>query len=164
MLTLIVAMTPERVIGKDNDIPWHISEDLKLFRRMTVGNSVIMGRKTYDSLPMDGGLPNRKNYVITRSEYPHKFEIPNNVCYSHDLVSLLKAFKGVSDEVFVIGGATIYEQALPYVDKLSISFVNGEYTGDTFFPEFDFNDWDVIDKTEYDEFTHMIFERKVLTS
>ena len=129
MISIIVAVANKNVIGKDNKLIWHISEDLKRFKKITSGNKMIMGRKTFQSLP--GVLPNREHIIITRDA---NFSIDSEmVSICHDLNSLIEKYKNSDEEVFVIGGAEIYTQFLPYADKLYLTKVNHDFEGDTYF-------------------------------
>ena len=147
MLAIIVAIAQNNVIGKDNKLIWHISEDLKRFKEITSGKKIIMGRKTFESLP--GVLPNRKHIIVTRDEN-YKVD-SDNVTIVHDLNPLIDKYKNCDDEVFIIGGAEIYKQVLPYADKLYLTKVNNPFDGDTFFPEINYDNF----KVEYtsEEFT-----------
>ncbi|MCB6181948.1 dihydrofolate reductase [Leeia sp. TBRC 13508] len=128
-LTLIAAMASNRVIGIQNRLPWKLSEDLKYFKKMTSGHTVIMGRKTFDSLGKP--LPGRTNLVITRNmAWQHE-----GVTVCHGLEKALSACRGL-DQVFVIGGAELYQQALPIADELLITEVQLSPEGDAFFPDF----------------------------
>ncbi len=153
MINIIVAMDKNRVIGKDNKLPWHISDDLKNFKKLTTGNTVIMGRKTFESIGRP--LPNRNNVVIS-SSMPSTPGI--DVCKTME-EGIIKA-KSYGKDIFVIGGATVYEQAIPFTDKMYISYVKGEHEGDVFFPEFDEKEWHVERKEEYTEFELLIYVRK----
>jgi len=148
-MNLIVAMTQKRVIGKDNKLIWHIPEDLKNFKRLTTGHSVIMGRKTHESiLAMLGKpLPNRNSIVLTRS---HFFK-GVTVCDSMD--NAVKKAKEFEKNIFFIGGESIYKDSLPYIDTMYITWVKKEYTGDAFFPEIDFSNWEITENQEMNEFT-----------
>ena len=142
MISIIVAVANKNVIGKDNKLIWHISEDLKRFKKITSGNKMIMGRKTFQSLP--GVLPNREHIIITRDA---NFSIDSEmVSICHDLNSLIEKYKNSDEEVFVIGGAEIYTQFLPYADKLYLTKVNHDFEGDTYFPEINFDEFE----TEFD--------------
>jgi dihydrofolate reductase len=142
-VSLIVAMTDERVIGKNNRLPWHVSEDLKRFKQLTMGHPIIMGRKTFDSIGRP--LPGRQNIVITRD--------PNyqaeGVTVVHNLCEALAASHQDQPEVFVIGGATIFEMALPLADKLYLTLIHQNIEGDTFFPQFEIEkDFRILERTE----------------
>lgn len=130
-LSLIAALSKNRVIGKDNKLPWHIPEDLKRFQSLTSNHPIIMGRKTFESIGRV--LPNRTNIVITRDpSWGH-----DGVLVSHSLEEALEiAKKHVSQEIFVIGGGQIFEQAIKKADKLYLTVVDSEIAGDAFFPDF----------------------------
>ncbi len=140
-LIAMVAMTSDRVIGKGNDLPWHLPEDLKLFKRTTSGHPIVMGRKTYDSIGRP--LPKRQNIVITRDQSWSAEGV--EVVYSPEAVRQLEL---MDEEVFIIGGAEIYSLFLPHIDELLVSHVYQEYEGDTRFPEFEqyFNGFEVVEK------------------
>ncbi len=148
-------MTRERIIGLENDMPWRIPEDQRLFREITLGHPVVMGRKTFESLPAP--LKKRRNIVISRSWS----ELPDNE--DTELVSSLnEAIDLVSEttnEIFIIGGAQIYTAALPLADRLYISRVHKEYAGDTLFPMFSEELWPITETREFSEFTLEIRER-----
>ncbi|MFA9559872.1 dihydrofolate reductase [Evansella sp. AB-rgal1] len=160
MISMIAAMGENRVIGKDGDMPWHIPNDLKYFKQVTSNHAVIMGRKTYDSIGK--ALPNRKNYIVTRDQ---EFEAPDGEVFHSvkDAESLMSS----DEEVFVIGGATIYEQFLPIADRLYITLIHEEFEGDTFFPVIDEQVWKVVssEKGKLDEknshpHTFVVYERR----
>jgi dihydrofolate reductase len=161
MNSIIVAMAHNDVIGSSNDLPWYLPADLKRFKELTTGHTVVMGRKTYDSIyaRLKGPLPNRTNIVVTRDAV---FQAPGCMVV-HDLET---ALKGQPDEVFVIGGAQIYEQALPAVNKLYITEVDAEVDGDTYFPPLNRKEWRETnreshkkdDKNKY-EYSFVTYER-----
>lgn len=133
-VTLIAALGRNRLIGKDNRMPWHLSEDLKRFKALTLGHPVVMGRKTFQSIGIR--LPGRDNIVITRS---HAFAAPG--CrVVHSLAEALSVAQCAA-EVFVIGGAEIYALALPLADRLQLTEVDVELEGDAYFPNFDRSAW-----------------------
>lgn len=142
MLSIIVAIAKNNAIGKDNELLWHISEDLKRFKRITAGHTVIMGRNTLLSLPK-WPLPKRTNVVIT-DKTDESFEGCEMVYSIQEAASKCRA----DEECFVIGGASIYTQFMPLADKLYITHVNKEFEGDTFFPEIDNNVWELKEKSE----------------
>lgn len=133
MTSIIVAVAENGVIGNENALLWHISEDLRHFKALTTGHPVVMGRKTYESLGRP--LPNRTNVVITRQE----IEIPGCLVV-HSLDEALALFPA-DEEVFIIGGAQIYAQALPLADRFYLTRVFHAYRGDTRFPEWDEREW-----------------------
>jgi dihydrofolate reductase len=153
MINIIVAMDKNRVIGKDNKLPWHISDDLKNFKKLTTGNTVIMGRRTFESIGKP--LPNRYNIVISTSLSPTNGV---DICKSFD-EAIMKA-KSYGKDIFIIGGATVYEQGIQYADKMYISYVKKEYEGDAFFPEFDEKEWHAESKQEFPEFELVTYVRK----
>lgn len=136
MISLIVAVAQNGVIGDRNALLWHISEDLKHFKALTSGHPVVMGRKTYESLGRP--LPNRTNVVVSRQE----LEIPG--CrVVHSLDEALALFPG-DEEVFIIGGAQIYAEALPRADRFYLTRVFHDYEGDTRFPEWNEAQWRLV--------------------
>lgn len=139
-------MAKNNVIGKDGDLPWKLSSDLKHFANLTKGHTVIMGRKTYESIfkRLGHGLPERKNVIITSQA---DFEAPD--CFIAS--SINEATKKIppEEEVFIIGGGKIYEQFLPIADKLYITEVLADIKGDTFFPIYKGEDWKLISSKFY---------------
>lgn len=132
MIKIIVAMDPNQLIGKNNQLPWNIKEDLTHFKETTTGHSIVMGRKTYESIGRP--LPNRKNYVLTRDQ---EFKINHpEVTVINDINALIKQFKDKSEILYVIGGEQIYSLFLDYCDELIVSQIMNFYYGDTYFPEF----------------------------
>jgi len=144
-------MTRNRVIGKNNSLPWHIPEDLKNFKEVTLNKTVVMGRKTFDSIVSMIGkpLPNRKNIVLSRSMQPQEGV---EVCSIQQILDL-------KEDAFIIGGASIYKQFLPYVDRMYISWIKKDYEGDSLFPEFSLDNFKVIEKKDFEEFEFVIYER-----
>jgi dihydrofolate reductase len=161
MISIIVAVSEDLGIGKNNELLWQISEDLKRFKRLTLGNTVIMGKKTWESLPKRP-LPGRKNIVIT--DVPgESFEGAVSAYSIED--SINKCAKG--EEVFIMGGGSIYRQFMPLADKLYITHVHKKAPADIYFPEIDPAIWKVIEKEEYGStngeaipYTYIIYERK----
>lgn len=162
MLSIIVAIAHDNVIGRANDIPWYLPADLKYFKTVTTGHTVIMGRKTYDSIAarLGGPLPNRHNIVVTREE---SAVIPD-VTIAHSLESALS--HSDEDETFIIGGAEVYAQSISHADRLYVTYVDAEINdGDTHFPAIDPTIWREVsrephrkdDRNEYD-FTFTIYE------
>lgn len=152
-LNIIVAMDPNRVIGKNNNLPWHIPEDLKNFKHLTKGNTVIMGRRTYNSIGRP--LPNRHNIVLSCS-------LANvegiDICSSLD--SALEKALEYERDIFIIGGASVYELAIPLADKMYISYVKEEYGGDTYFPKFNKDNWNIERRENFEEFELVIYKTK----
>jgi dihydrofolate reductase len=139
-IALIVARARNGVIGRDNSMPWHLPEDLRYFKRVTLGKPVIMGRNTWESLGKP--LPGRDNIVITRNEnfYAHGATVVNDLETALLLADSLADARGVA-EIMIIGGAQIYAEALPQVTRAYITEVHADIEGDTFFPALDVNGW-----------------------
>lgn len=131
MISLVVAHDLGRVIGVNNEMPWHIPEELAYFKKTTMGKAIVMGRKTFESIGRP--LPGRLNVVITRSR---DYEAQGTTVV-HDLASAVKLAETYADEVMIIGGAQIFELALALADRLYITVIDENYTGDTFFPAYD---------------------------
>ncbi|MEN8887051.1 MAG: dihydrofolate reductase [Winogradskyella sp.] len=141
-LTLIVAAGENNAIGKDNDLIWHLSNDLKRFKALTNGHYIIMGRKTFESFPKP--LPNRIHVVITRQA---NYKAPDGVIVVNSLTDAIDAAKS-DQQPFIIGGGEIYKQALDLVDKLEITRVHATFeNADTFFPKIDLSKWQEVSKT-----------------
>lgn len=155
-INVIVAMTKDRVIGKDGTLPWHLSEDLKLFKAHTTGNIVIMGRKTFDSIGRP--LPNRRNIVVSKSI--REDEKAAGVEYFPDLDHALAAAQEGEGRIFIIGGASIYHQMIEKADRLYISLVDGDFEGDTYFPEIKDDVWKVVKTEPHTGFALKVYERK----
>lgn len=132
MIKMIFASDTKGGIGYKGKLPWNCPEDLKFFKETTDSNAVLMGRETFDGLPFKNGLPNRLNYVITRNK---KLTSSGSslVFYEDDLGGVLDTYIAHGIDLFVMGGASIYEQALPYVDKIYHTVIDGDYECDTFF-------------------------------
>jgi len=133
-------MDNNRLIGKNNGLPWHLPADLAYFKSVTMAKPIMMGRKTFDSIGRP--LPGRQNIVLTRSDA----EI-EGVTVVHSIKEAISA-AGDAEEVMVIGGSAIYELVLPEVQRMYLSFIDGEFEGDAWFPEFNDKDWEIIDEKE----------------
>lgn len=148
-LALIWAMSRNRVIGRNNALPWHLSEDLKYFKRVTLGKPVIMGRKTWESIGRP--LPGRTNIVITRNaDYlvPEGVRVVTSLAAALDLAEKICLIDGINEAV-VIGGAEIYAQALPKADRLYLTQVHADVHGDAFFPEIDLDAWHELGREDF---------------
>lgn len=143
MISVIAAVAENGVIGDKNSLIWHIGEDLKHFKKVTSGHPVVMGRKTFESLGR--ALPNRTNVVITRQK---GIEI-DGCRVVNSLYEALSLFPK-EEEVFIIGGAEIYAQALPMADRFYLTRVHKAYEGDTSFPKWDSSEWELIDSQEFE--------------
>jgi dihydrofolate reductase len=133
-ISLIVAMAKNRVIGANNKIPWHLPSELKLFKSLTMGHHVVMGRRTYESI--NRLLPGRTTVIVTRQR---DYAVPGAIV-AHSVQEALQACRG-DDEIFVIGGADLFRETLPIADRIYLTIVDAEPEGDTFMPEFDVNEW-----------------------
>ncbi len=160
MISIIVAVSEDWGIGKDNELLWHISDDLKRFKKLTFGNTVIMGKKTWESLP-GRPLPGRKNIVLT--DDPQECIDYCVTAYSIE-DALSKCEEG--EDIFVIGGGSVYSQFLPIADRLYITHVHRKAPADVFFPEIDPAIWKVTEKKEFKareedgiSYTYIIYER-----
>ncbi len=142
-ISLIWAMADDRVIGIENRLPWKLPADMAWFRRHSLGKPIIMGRKTFDSFGARP-LPERTNVVVSRDpDYA-----PQGAVVVHSIDEALSA-AGAVDEVMIIGGASFYEQMLPYADRLYITQVHGSFEGDAWFPEFDMSPWREVLREEH---------------
>jgi dihydrofolate reductase len=169
-LIIIVAMTKDRVIGRDGRVPWHEPEDLRHFKRTTTGHAVIMGRKTFDSIRKP--LPGRRNIVVTRnptSHIPHpKSQIPNpksaaaSLAVVHSLEEAIELCRARGEEkAFIVGGGKIYAQALPLADEMIVTEIAREgVAGDTHFPDWDRSRWSPTATTNGPTFTITSYERR----
>lgn len=135
MIQLIAAMGKNNEIGKNNVMPWHLPADLAYFKQATSNHTVLMGRKTYESIGK--ALPNRKNVVLTNDK---EYRL-NDAMVIHDLHTILKHYQDSEEVLFVIGGANVYEQCLPYADTLYITRIHHEFEADAFFPMFHESEW-----------------------
>ena len=137
MITIIAAAAENNALGKDNTLVWHLPNDFKRFKQLTTGHYIIMGRKTFESFPKP--LPNRTHIIITRQKNysPEGCIVVNSI-----EEALLKCPK--DEEVFIIGGGEIYQQALPFTDKIELTRVHGSVDADTFFPNIDYGHWKLI--------------------
>jgi dihydrofolate reductase len=160
-ISIIVAIAENNAIGQDNELLWKLSDDLRRFKKITTGHTVIMGRRTFESLP-DGALPNRINLVL--SDKPGEVLANCRMAYS---IEEALAFCDEKEESFVIGGGMIYKQFLPHARKLYITKVHEEFEADTFFPEINYDEWNEISResiliSEKNEYPHsfIVYERK----
>ncbi|ENH97297.1 dihydrofolate reductase [Gracilibacillus halophilus YIM-C55.5] len=141
MISLLFAMDKNRVIGKDHTLPWYLPNDLKFFKRLTTSQTIIMGRKTFDS--MNGPLPNRNNIVITHDQ---SFTHPDcKVIHNIEDIQKLNQ-EQPNQEWFVIGGEEIFRQVLDFADRIYMTYIDASFEGDTFFPTFDGSNWEMTDK------------------
>jgi dihydrofolate reductase len=161
MISIIVAVSEDWGIGKDNELLWHISEDLKRFKRLTTGKTVIMGKRTWESLPRKP-LPGRKNIILT--DVPGEYFENSITAYSIE-DALKKCEK--NEEIFVIGGGSVYRQFMAIADKLYITHVHRKCPADIYFPEIDPAIWKVAEKEEFTDadnqivpYSYVVYERQ----
>ncbi len=140
MISMIFAMDRNRTIGQDNKLPWHLPADLKYFKKVTSGSTVIMGRRTYESIGRP--LPNRHNIVLTTD----RTYVAEGCEVIHD-VEAIQSYASAQEEVFVIGGAGLFSLLLPYASKMHITWINEAFEGDTVLPEWDSKEWKLVSET-----------------
>lgn len=154
MISLIWAMSKKWLIGKENKIPWHVKEDLLYYKEKTKGQTVLMGENTYDSLKgyyKTKPLPYGKIFVASLSD-----RVFSDAIKVSDVISFLANNK---EDLFVVGGASIYKLSLPYADKLYISIIKGDYDGDTYFPSFSLDEYLLVSSNETEKVKYLIYER-----
>jgi len=151
LVSIIAAMARNRVIGKDGKMPWHLPGDLKRFKKLTTGHIVIMGRKTYESIGKP--LPNRTNIVVTgKADYD-----VSQAVVVHSLETAISRARQISEchgppkEIFIIGGAKIYEQTMDFADRIYLTHIDAIFEGDTYFPEIDGKIWELTESSAQDE-------------
>lgn len=159
MYTIIAAIGKNRELGRDNKLLWSLKGDLKFFKEKTTNHTIIMGRKTFESLGRL--LPNRKHVVISSSNnFPKEVDVYNNI------ESLLSHYKDTSEELFIIGGAKIYSEFIDYATKMYLTLVDGEFDADVYFPMFDESVWIKTVLSENEEnglkYKHVLYEKKTL--
>jgi dihydrofolate reductase len=155
MITLIAALAENNCIGKNGTLPWHIPEDLAHFKELTNGKIVLMGRKTWESLPEKfRPLPNRKNIVISRQK---GYELPADVEIFDEITDAFKKYQ--KDEIFVIGGAEIYRQSIEAADILEITRVHQVVDGDAFFPEIKKDIWEEVGRIDFEKFSFLRYKK-----
>jgi len=152
-VSLIVAMTKGRVIGRENQMPWHLPEDLKLFKKVTTGHIIAMGRKTYESIGRP--LPNRENFVISKT-----VDSIEGCRVFKNIKECIDAAENYDKKLFFIGGGTIYAEAVKFADEMHISWVKEDFEGDTYFPEFDISEWEEAGSEEFEKFIYVKYIRK----
>lgn len=160
-IALIAAVAENGIIGVDGEMPWHLPADLQHFKETTMGHPVIMGRLTYESIASDigGPLPGRTNIVLSRGspDVPDEVVVVDSI---EQAVETAQQVAGATETVYVIGGATIYEQFLPQADRLVLTEIESPYEGDTRFPEWDRREWHEVDRDERDGFAFVEYRRQ----
>lgn len=155
MLSLIAGISQNNCIGKNGQLPWHIPEDLKHFREVTAGKIVLMGRKTWESLPEKfRPLPNRINIIITRQA---DYSTPTGVEIFDTIDEAMSAHR--EQEIIVIGGAEIYQQTIAHADRLYITHINQTVDGDAFFPTIDTTIWHETERLDHDGYSFVTYEK-----
>ena len=163
-ISLVAAVAKNQVIGKNNDLPWHLPDDMKFFMETTKGHYVILGRKNYDSLPPKyKPLPNRTNIIVTRQ---HNFEAPGCLVVNDIQEALNVAQDNGEQEAMVIGGAEIYRLALPFADRLYLTEIDASVDGDVHFPEWNRAEWSEVSRVRHEKdqrhafpFDFVLYER-----
>ncbi len=153
---IIASLSNNGVIGNNGQTPWHISQDLERFRKLTLGNSVIMGRKTYESIgkPLDGRL----NIVITRKG-KFKSKEPLGIVVCHSVEEALKKAERYGEKVYIAGGGEIYRQTLSLADRLELTRIHRFVNGDAYFPQIDWNEWEEVYKDDHNDYSFHAYER-----
>jgi dihydrofolate reductase len=144
IISLVAAVDQRGGIGRDNRLPWHLSDDLKHFRRLTMGHHVLMGRKTYQSA--EGKMPGRKLIVLSRDP---AFQASDAQVVASLEAGIQLAERAGEQELFVIGGAQVFAQALPLAQRLHLTRVHADAGADVFFPPFDMDEWQIKEQTEF---------------
>jgi dihydrofolate reductase len=146
-ISLIAALASNRVIGRDGGLPWHLPPDLRRFKRLTLGHTMILGRKTYESIGR--ALPGRSMVVVTRQA---DYAVPEGVRVAPSVEEALRLARerDPQGEVFIAGGAELYRLTLPIADRLELTRIEQEFAGDTFFPEFDEADWRLVEEERHE--------------
>ena len=156
MIHLVVAMDERQGIGLDGHLPWHITEDLQIFKRITLHQNIVMGRKTFESIGRI--LPQREHFVVSQdvglfNRFPQLHRIEN-------FNDFLKHHQASPTDFYVIGGARMYEAALPYAKNLHLSLIKGVYPCDTFFPSFDASAYHLVHEEQFEAFTYRVYSRE----
>jgi len=158
MIYLVVAFDKNHLIGQKsstNGIPWHIKEDLQHFKALTIYKTILMGKKTFEAIGKP--LPNRKTIVVSNEDVQYPYE---NVVVEKNLDEVLKSYKNSDEELYICGGASIYQQSLPYVDEMIVSKIMGEYIGEIYFPDFSNQNFECVKKVDKSTFTLEYYRRK----
>ncbi len=146
MISIIVAVAENNVIGKDNALVWHLPADMKFFKEKTSGHCIITGRKNYESIPEKfRPLPNRTNIVITHQK---AYDAPGAIVVGSIEAAIEKAKQTGEKEVFIIGGAEIFKQSMHLTDKIYLTKIYHSFEGDTFFPELNYNEWKEVKRVD----------------
>lgn len=162
MISMIAAVAENRVIGNKNTIPWHLPADFKYFKETTLGKTIVMGLNTFNSIA-GKPLPGRKHIILTLDK---NYVAPENCVVANSIEEVLEMSKDIN-ELMICGGASVYKQFLPMAEKLYLTYVKATPEGDTFFPEFDINDYNEIKREDHKadekniyDYSFVILERK----
>ena len=155
MITCIVAMDEQAHIGFQGHMPWHIPEELYLFQQLTLHHTILMGRKTWESIGRP--LPERKMLIASRTKHEYPYE---QVQIVKGVTAILQYYQHSKEELMVCGGREIYQLSLPYAHRIYISIIKGIYPSDTSFPSYDESDFICMERIEYASFTWYYFQRK----
>ncbi len=157
MISIMVAIANNNVIGYNNDLPWHYKKDLKYFKEVTTNHKVVMGRKTFNSIIDRNSkpLPLRENIVVTRNT---DFSYPG-VMVVNDFKKYMESLQSLEEEVFIIGGNEIFTESINYADRLYITHINKDYQGDVFFPSYNKEDFKLIKKEDDGILSFCVYER-----
>lgn len=156
MITLIAGIAQNNCIGNNGTLPWHIPEDLKHFKELTTNKTVVMGRKTWESLPEKfRPLPNRKNVVITRQT---DYAVPDGVLTFSSTEDVFAQL--ATEDIFIIGGAELYKQTIDHADALEITHINQTVDGDAFFPQINAETWREVSRKDHDGYSFVRYEKR----
>lgn len=162
MISMISALAKNRAIGKRNALPWYLPADLKHFKQMTTGKVIVMGLNTFKSVG-ERPLPNRKNIVLTDDK---NYQAQDGVVLAHSIQEVLELTKN-DEEVMISGGAMVYQQFLPLAQRLYLTFIDHDFDGDIFFPEFNMNEWKEVSRESHEpdeknlyKYSFVVLERK----
>jgi dihydrofolate reductase len=160
-ISIIAALAKNRIIGKNNKLPWNLPADLKHFKKLTLGKPIIMGQKTFESIGRP--LPGRANIILSLDE---NFK-PQGCIVANSIEEVLKILEH-EKEIMIAGGASIYKQFLPLANKMYLTLIDANFEGDTYFPEFNWEDWEVIERIENQsdkenpyKYTFLTLQRKI---
>jgi dihydrofolate reductase len=154
VITIVAAVAANGVIGRNGRLPWHLPEELRLFKSRTYGHALVMGRRTYESIGRP--LPGRTTVVVTRQPDWRA----DRVLVAHGVPEALTLAGSADEQVFVIGGAAVFEEAVPLADSMVVSWVAGDVDGDTWFPPLDWSAWQETERTAYAGFTLVEYRRR----
>ena len=156
MIKLIVAYDSNGGIGLNGKMPWSIKDEMNLFKRLTMGHTIVFGRTTFEGIKK--ALPGRKTVVVSRN--PHYKVEDSSIEVIHDLRLFLESHQKDEKDIFICGGAQIYAEALPFVNEASVSVIKDHYTCDAYFPDLLWKNFDLVKQEDYEAFTHLTYRRR----